>query len=120
MIAAAGEPYHDGQKFFGLLTRTPDIDVQAVFVALNLLADELRTYWSILTAVAYALPGSCRLRRLPAQLADRWLGIGNAFECERVTFDDPAHGAVLAADDVVGVCLAAGPLREGTRGERDQ
>src|SRR5947209_6860975 len=120
MIAAAGQPYHHGQRFVGLLARTPDINVQAVFVAPDVPLHKLRTYWSILTGVAYALAGNYRLRRFPAQLADRRLGIGNAFECKRVTFDDPAHGAALGADDVVGICLAAGPLREGTRGERDQ
>src|SRR5450631_178558 len=100
MIAAAGEPYHDWHRPIRLLPRAPDIDVKTVLGALNFFVDELWAHGPIMTAVPHAFPSRCRLRRLPSQLADRRLSVGNALEREGLAFNDAADRALLSAGNI--------------------
>ena len=98
VIAASGQPHHHSQRVIGFLLRPPDIDVKAVFVALDLVGDDLRAHLTIVAAVAHAIPAGRRNRRLPSQFPDGRPGIGDPLEGERLPFSDTAHCALLGAE----------------------
>ena len=65
MIAAAGQPHHHRQQAIRLFLRPPNIDVEAVLIALYLACDELRAHGAVATAIAHAIPVCRRKRCLP-------------------------------------------------------
>src|SRR5215469_6148048 len=84
--AAAMNPDHDRKPVLRRLGRGPDIEIKAVFAERGKfgLVDRggrvgrLPAGVAELLGFAHAGPGSGRLRRLPAQIADRWSGKRNS------------------------------------------
>src|ERR1700716_1655117 len=113
MIAAASQPYHDWQRLRRLHPRAPNVDCQAVLVALDFLPDDLRADRAEVTAVAHARPAFGGLRRLPAQRSDGRPRIGNALERKHIAFDDTADRALRGTGNVRIIGGTARHLRRG-------
>ncbi len=83
--AAAVNPDHDRQLLRGI-RRTPDVQIEAILAGRraqrrSILRERLlHAVMGVGFRLAHARPGGSRLRRRPAQLADRRRGIGNALE----------------------------------------
>ena len=111
MIAAAGQPHHHRQRAAWLLKRAPDVNVQAILVALHLVPDDLRAHGAVVGTIAHAFPGRRRCRRPPSQLPNGRLCIGNALEGKGLSFGDATNGALLGAHDVLAIGCAGWRLR---------
>jgi hypothetical protein len=66
-----------GNGRFWHLARTPDIEVETIFLAFDFLTRQLRAHGSVLTTITYTLPGGRRLRRLPPERLHWRLGVGD-------------------------------------------
>ena len=86
--AAAVDPHHDRQRALGV-DRRPDVQGEAILAHRQIAAGifevdrlgrgaGLQALRAELRGGAHALPRRHRLRRLPAQVAERWRGEGNA------------------------------------------
>ncbi len=112
VIAAAMDPYHDRKRLALGLRRRPDVEVEAVFAFGE--GDPGRRLPAGLRESrrrAHARPRHDRLRRAPAQIADRRRGIGDA--------EPDAHAVLACAFDQAALDVygrGRGRRHKGQRG----
>src|SRR5205823_1823922 len=107
MIAAASQPNHYRQRAARRLARPPYVDEEAIFLAPDVLPDDLRAHGAVTAAVTHALPGLGCLGWLPAQRTNRRSRIGNTLEGQHLAFGHPANRTLLGTRDV-GTAFSAG------------
>ena len=99
-VAAAVEPHHHRQRMRRGRVRRPDVQVEAILVLARAgVEPALRTQRSRICVAASCRPRRRRLRRPPAQVADRRCGEGDAEEAARAAVDLALQHAVGDIDE---------------------